>query len=303
MSNAKPQGLARNQHYVPQCYLKAWCGPNGKLVRYASERSGLHRREVVPKGTGFEIDLYTYQEAPFMRHAEPARIETRVFQKFDDLGSKALQTLRTRPLRDLSDDEKDWWTIFVHAAHYRHPTQLEKLKAQTQAIADASVAQTLAEYAPINRQRMEAVLARPVRDGMTLKDVMIQNVTLDGLQKQLTHLPRLESIRAMTWAVLTMPPEQPLITSDHPVLFNMHGQFRVITVALSPSKLFLAYDPHPEMDEDLEKEFALTHNRLLYVLSPKFIYSQGDLTGDALAMAKTYLGRSNPLDLPDPSPA
>jgi Protein of unknown function (DUF4238) len=54
----------RDHHFIPVFFLKQWVAENGKLVEYTIKHDKLIAKPVGPRSTGFEIDLYAFDELP-----------------------------------------------------------------------------------------------------------------------------------------------------------------------------------------------------------------------------------------------
>lgn len=109
--------LARRHHYVPQFYLQAFAGDDGKLWRYRREPSGqVSERQVSPRATGFEKHLYTVREvATFLPERDPSGIESTFLASVDDAAAPVLRKLIGEPCPMLSEEERTAWAMFLNS--------------------------------------------------------------------------------------------------------------------------------------------------------------------------------------------
>jgi hypothetical protein len=54
----------RDHHFIPVFFLKKWAGVNGKVVEYSIKYGKLIAKPVGPRSTGYEFDLYAFNELP-----------------------------------------------------------------------------------------------------------------------------------------------------------------------------------------------------------------------------------------------
>jgi hypothetical protein len=63
MSKAAPiDPEPHDHHFVPQGFLKQWCGNDNQLCRIRKERGKIHCRRIGPKGVAFRKDLYNLKD-------------------------------------------------------------------------------------------------------------------------------------------------------------------------------------------------------------------------------------------------
>ncbi len=113
-------------HYVPVFYLRGWTGEDGRLERYTSPRSGkVAVRRVFPTEVGFENNLYA---SPDDERLGTTWLETKIFQRLDDLTAPVMRKLNSTPIPQLTDEERSAWSVFVRALMYRTPATLRATK-------------------------------------------------------------------------------------------------------------------------------------------------------------------------------
>lgn len=116
--------IPRKHHYIPQFYLRAWTGYDGRLLRYDNPfGSKITAKRVFTSQVGFEERLYSARN---FADTDPEWLETEFFQKIDDGASKALRKLSQTPPLPLSDIEESMWSVFIRSLYHRSPSLLNK---------------------------------------------------------------------------------------------------------------------------------------------------------------------------------
>ncbi len=118
-------GEPKRHHYVPEFYLAAWTGDDGRISIFQNFGGHIHHSRHTPKHTGFEYHLYSYSQA--FSAKDGAEIEKKFFQKLDDVG--ALIVRKIIGDEDISDKERILWTQFVLSMRARTPDNVANIKA------------------------------------------------------------------------------------------------------------------------------------------------------------------------------
>jgi hypothetical protein len=106
--------VPRDHHFIPVFLLKQWAAANGKLVEYTIKRHKLIAKPVGPRSTGFEVDLYAFDELPpDVRQF----VEEEFFNYADNIAAIALERLLAGDLDDWSSELKSGWSRFVIGIH------------------------------------------------------------------------------------------------------------------------------------------------------------------------------------------
>jgi len=228
-----------DHHYVPQFYTRRWADGSGKVLCYKRVPNGrIVFNGVVPKGTGFEPDLYATPPAIFWENHAEQVIETEFFSPIDNDAAVALDKL-PNGASSLTDRERTAWALFMNSMLHRHRDDIFERDAKAPELAAAVKARFLdARSDPEDRKRIEETLA-------DLDVNQLARTAHRTLMVQAIRDPRaLDAMKSLAWEVITVNPDIPLITTDRPVLVNL-GQERpgleLITMPLSPTRLFVAY--------------------------------------------------------------
>ena len=114
-------------HYVPQFALRYWAESDGR-VPYDVRRNGrVVCDRLTPEYTAFEPDLYAFTEVPeHNRHA----LEREFFAKLESDAAPIYEKIERRD-EDLSQGERQVWSIFLMAANARVPEKVALAKQIT----------------------------------------------------------------------------------------------------------------------------------------------------------------------------
>jgi hypothetical protein len=233
----------RDHHFIPAFYLRQWCSGTGKLIEYTIKQGNLISKPVGPTATGYEFDLYAFPELP---PDQSQFIEQQFFEYADRKAADALQ-LHLANAAGWTRELRSAWSRFLIALHLRHPDTMPELRAAAQALWDGSGKASQQAYDRIRQpgdpDRFDEYLARrdplvPVKARVNLIVKTFDNEILG------TH------INKMKWAVIDLcsAPHR-LLTSDRPVgLFNIREPTGIITLPISPTKLFIAVNDQRAFD-------------------------------------------------------
>lgn len=119
----------KKQHFVPKCYLKAWCDPGcpKKQTPYVwvFEKESKSGRRKSPDNIFHETDMYTVKDKGGKRDL---KIEHGLSGLERDFSTTRIKKLDRR--RDLDDKEKAIVTMFIAATHTRTKSQLSHIADQ-----------------------------------------------------------------------------------------------------------------------------------------------------------------------------
>src|SRR5712672_660497 len=104
-----------NHHHLPVFYLKGWCAPDGRVVRFSRPNGGdVKASPVSPKKTGRERFLYSLEGFP---DEQRQVIEEKFFAPVvDEPASRALKALIECDQSKLTPELREAWTTFLMAA-------------------------------------------------------------------------------------------------------------------------------------------------------------------------------------------
>lgn len=280
-----------NHHYLPQFYLRAWAGPDGQVLRYVYLPTGqVHEKPVRPRGTGFERDLDTAPPAVHWERYDPNIIETQVMSPIDnDAALVHTRLLSGNPV--LSKADRTAWALFLTSLVHRHRDGIRDRDAAAPALAAQVLAELLANYeGDEDRTRVidalgDADLEQVARSAH--RTVMVQRIRASDA---------IAGIEALAWTVVVIDPfAPPLLTTDRPLLVNLGrgGAPQLMSLPLSPTRLFVAYAPSPNLGAadpavpSLLEQLAFGHDFFLLNEQPcRFVYSSRRLDDNGVVGGK-----------------
>jgi len=258
----------RDNHYVPDSYLKRWAGGDGKvwayriLVSHANERLW---KSYSSKSIGYQKHLYTRMVAG----GESDAIENWFESEFETPVSSVFQ----RVVADEVLSAEDWRLLirFLAAQDVRTPANLiERLRQWGEVLPklmDESLARSVRKLKKAKRTGIPLSMASPIEDldqfpARTLirpseneKEAVVQVEATIGRSLWLwsvKHLltSTLNALHKHNWTILRSPPGIEWLTSDNPVVrlnyqtadvFDFKGGWdrlgTVIFMPLSPTHL------------------------------------------------------------------
>lgn len=147
-----------NQHYVPEAYLRQWCGDDGHLVRYwrvgRQEAPRLHWDRKTPKGVCWEKDVYTLPTGGVANGLVGDDLETLLSRNVDQKIRDIVATIGTRSgvlAPAISDHVK--WLMQTFVA--RSPSAISAV--------ETDMANWAFEHAPMIQNLLEKALTPEMR--------------------------------------------------------------------------------------------------------------------------------------------
>ena len=265
-----------DQHYVSAFSLRPWEGSNGRLWRYHKLPDGRIIEKPKPASkVAYEKHLNTL---PGTRN--PGELEEFLGQ-VESAAAPGIAAMRDgTPPSDLAEPDKKAFAQFVHALLERHPERVRMREGM--ALDWWQQANAHPEMGPMLRSlpaKMIEEHLNPIVLGRAQLATIIRNSALQ------------EGFINWQWVLgdfrqeplLDPPAACPLVTSDRPVIrHESQGIIYAITLALSPTKLFIAHPPPVEEWVQMYGFFGGAHNALILDRRPKYIFSSVKLTDDML---------------------
>jgi len=209
------------QHFVPQCYLKAWCDPNtpGGQEPYIwmFSKDGKIKKNKAPKKTFTETDMYTVR---MPNGTKDFRLE----RGLHDLEDLFLQ-IRDRKLKDskgLTPIERILLLTFISAMHNRTKAQRDHHKAQWKEVQDMmNKMKKFYENATPEERQAAIQMVPPSDNGSTLTYEEVQKFAEEPMQQVLypgiyTEVPLLYPLDMAVFNTENIPG---FITSDRPCVW------------------------------------------------------------------------------------
>lgn len=271
-----------DHHYLPQFYLRGWLGSDGKVVRYWHTPKGhLDERPVAPRGTAFEPALYETPPHVEWEPYDPNIIETDVMSPIDGRAAPILRKLVDGNV-NISSDERAAWGLFLNSLVHRHRDGILERDEQAPTAARQVLDGLLKRYEGDDDGRARVLDA--------LRDVDLDQMAKTSHRTIMVHAIRnsdaVAAVAGLSWAVVTR--DVPFITTDRPLIINLNkgGEPALMTIALSPTKLFIAHSRDCLDDEgnvntearELFRNLAFGHDLLLLSAQPcRYVYSSRQL--------------------------
>ena len=225
----------RDHHFIPVFYLKQWANLNGKLVEYTIKHGKLIAKVVGPRSTGYETDLYAFNELP---PDVRQYVEQKFFNYADNIASIALD-------RHLGASREPWtpellsaWSRFMIGIHLRHPDAMPELRAGAQAIWDGSGPSSQRAYSSIRKPEDPETFDEylEVRDPL-IAVKMRMNMVIKSFDNDILGT----LVNGLRWAIMDIS-ASPIrfLSTDRPVgLFNLNQPKAMVWMPISPTKLFV----------------------------------------------------------------
>lgn len=236
MTTSKPPQKAQKHHFLPECYLKGWVAPNGRLIEYAQRYQGVKPRWTSPGGTGYMPNLYAM---PALGPQSDA-LETQLMSMIDSAAAIALEQMRRGA--SLSDNARRDFAALLTTLLTRSPEAIDILKSRLEEWRRKDRPETQAIYeAFVWRPGMPRRAADQYAQTETPEEV--QGFLADTLKAIFIHDRIIDFLARMTWQVLTLPQGAPaLLTGDQPIIMTngLEAKDSYLFLPLGPRHMFLA---------------------------------------------------------------
>jgi hypothetical protein len=275
---------SQDHHYLPQFYLKQWAGADHCLCRFSRpcpDKAKVVGKRVVPKGTGFEPDLYAYPEG----FGDDKHAVERELARFDDQASNALVFAMSGPAdREWKTAPRLAWSRFLLCQLLRTPEDVALMKEiNAWAYRDLDPH----EIARRSGHSVENVIEHRKRVSRSLMDAG----ALNSLLKIMDHENITARIAQMTWTCFRMPKDaRSLLTSDRPVWMSasLSEADALILMSMGPRLLFVA---HGQQSQRLRavKQLAEVSNCRVTEHARRYVYGTDD---SQLRFVQNHFGRA-----------
>jgi hypothetical protein len=220
----------KNQHWIPQCYLKAWCDPDCPTEHtpyvWRFTKDGSASKKKAPENIFYEKDMYTIEKPDGTRDLV---LENGLAQLEDQFARLREEKIRFRSWFTIS--EKVTLYAFIAAMHGRTKAQRDFQGKQWQGMRKQM--EGMIEWAkkatPEEKRRLSSISPRDKKEGGITYE-QVKAVTENPLQELLPLTIEVETkaLYKMTDIMILETRESPgFITSDHPcVWFDPEGYKR-----------------------------------------------------------------------------
>jgi hypothetical protein len=225
---------SQDHHYVPQFLLRGWCNSSGELTTYVRRNGRVVTSERNPRGTGYEPNLYSYEQVPpERRHV----IETNFMKPIDDAASQVVAKIRGGNFTKLTNNDRYDLTRFILSLRARHPDAVTLAKTEGLKEIEATLAREPDEYLAIKEDASATTLTEWTRQNLP---PLIPNFGVSLIPKVIVDDKAGERVFRMPWWILdARNAKTDLLLSDRPCLLEgdaVDGEC-VIVLPLSPTLL------------------------------------------------------------------
>lgn len=289
----------KKQHYIPKCYLKAWCDPScpPKHEPYVwifpkEERAGKRK---APENIFHETDMYTLWDEQGERNLHIEHSLSSLESEFSKLRAKKLAFQR-----DLTIEERAILITFLSAMHVRTKSQLSHISDQWQR--PLEMMDELAEKmktATIEEKKRMASLNVPSssNDRGSFSHDQVRKMVDDPVGTMMIPALLTESklLAKLDMAILTSKNDLGFITSDCPCVWYDPEAYKrppfyrapalmyetiEITMPISPSQCILLNRQGISGYIEVSDEAVETQNRLIRFDAEEFYVANANESHD-----------------------
>ena len=224
-------------HYIPEFFLKRWCGSDGRMLRYTSPVPGkVTARWCYPAEAGFERDLY---RSPADDPTDAQALEALFFAKLDDMAAKALDSLIVHDRGVLNRQSMDVWCAFIFALLHRTPYYFSTMITRGTEIIKETIADLGDRYYELREPHQPATFEEFVA---SMDEKAFRQRVFATVPNLILNTNILNFLRNMHWGVLVMDDPRPnLLLSDDPLVRTdgLKTDGGHVALPLSPSHLMV----------------------------------------------------------------
>jgi len=231
-------GEPLKHHYIPQFYSKWWTGDDGRLVRYDQPHPGeIVERRKFPKAVGWAPMLYAI---PGVEGPEAQMLETGFFRNVDTHASVVLRKMNEPKPKNLTDEERSIWTIFVRSLLHRTPHNLAATKAAGIRAHREAVVKLREKYSQLQKPGDPGTYEDYIK---TQGDIRMEQGVLRNLDSILLNGNIGRFFVSMFWRYIDIPKGgRTFLFSDDPIVRTngLKTDIGHLAIPLSPTRLFVA---------------------------------------------------------------
>lgn len=282
-------------HFLPKFYLKHWAVQEGKLFYYHRVDPKIDKvvgDRVAPKAVGFCNALYTVgpiSKWQPLSESDREGFETKVMAGIDDAASKVHAKL-ANGVTSLTGAERHAWARFVNSLLHRHPDEMSRRDAFSRDLSERLQRDWLARGTlPGERKRIRRAI-----DGINIAN-LATTLSRSKMVEAIDDATELGALLGMNWVLCTGSQDNPFLTTDRPVLLDGgfftpfasspgNGPVRVVSLPISPTRLFLAHavdDPEwATLPAEFWSDYVDGHNLHMLAHPVTSVFTAGPATDD-----------------------
>jgi hypothetical protein len=274
----------QNQHYLPQSYQRGWADAADKVHVYQWHHSKLVCAAKATKSTGREPGLYFSPMAP---SGQRNVMEDSFWRLVDQWGADGLALLRSTAPGAAAKLDKERIAVFIMSLLWRNPIELARIDAEAKRhVASGVLTKDYdAHRRPHEPATLEEFVAMLNQPGLTEYGAQI-------LRSFVLNQPIRAQLLSMNWQVVTVPDDQPILTSDAPVIRHrgLKDEDGMLILPLSANEFFVAFNNGGQIDMMRSIEvniqdgiFVAAMNKSVVRQKVKYVYGIDDKMMDFVA--------------------
>ncbi len=226
-------------HFLPEFYLRRWCGEDGKFTRFTRIREkSLAVLRAHPAQAGFKTDLY---RLPGHHKDDMAAqlLEWGFFRQVDNDAARALAILHGEAPWHWAPDTRSGWSRFLLSLMHRTPRHWERILEELARLDAEALPEVQARYeelrSPTDPKTFDEWIARRDPDYIEKERYKMAARAIDNAELG-------TPINNIEWRVYDLSKsDRALLTSDNAViLVALDLPEGHLALPISPAKLFVA---------------------------------------------------------------
>lgn len=266
--NHRNMATSKNHHFVPQFYLRQWCGDDGNLIAWWRVPGGLDSRQLAPAAVGYKPHLYSYSKDTVGRLRD--EIEKVHFQRVDGEAPRVFQKILAN--KNLTETDVEVWAEFILNMRVRTPENVEYMKNfWKRTLRDLEVRRATLE----NEEKSFYQWVKTKEDSFPEDIALSQLPAIGGNERAM------RDIKLFVWRTAAFEKsKRPLVCSDRPLIVTsgLHKEDCIVVLPVSPRLAFIAFRPGSNAERHLmslnENELIKAINNAVVRAADKFVFTR-----------------------------